>query len=86
MNIDIRDTLTLDDKNHYLVVSKINYEYKNYYYLVDKDDFENIIFCYEDNEDLVELVDNDLITKLLPLFLESSKDIIDEIKNNNGNI
>ena len=31
--IDIKDVLTLDDKNEYVVVSKINYESKIYYYL-----------------------------------------------------
>ena len=35
MNIDIKDTLMLDDKNEYVVVSKINVKDKYYYYLVD---------------------------------------------------
>ena len=36
MIINIKDTLTLDDNNEYVVISKINYESKNYYYLLDK--------------------------------------------------
>lgn len=68
MTIDIKDTLTLDDNNEYVVVSKINYESKNYYYLLDRNNLENVKFCYYDNGDLVELVDKELITKLLPLF------------------
>lgn len=77
--IDIRDILTLDDNNEYVVVSKITYEDKIYYYLVDKNDNANLKFCYEKEDNLVELNDKVLVTKLLPLFLEASKDIINEL-------
>ncbi len=70
MTINIKDTLTLDDNNEYVVISKINYENKNYYYLLDKNNEENVKFCYEDNEELVEINDKELTTKLLPLFVE----------------
>ena len=73
MIINIKDTLTLDDNNEYVVVSKINYESKNYYYLLDKNNFSNIKFCYEDNDKLVEINDKELVTKLLPLFIEAAK-------------
>ena len=73
MIINIKDTLTLDDNNEYVVVSKINYESKNYYYLLDKNNFSNIKFCYEDNDKLVEINDKELVTKLLPLFVEAAK-------------
>ena len=73
MTINIKDTLTLDDDNEYVVVSKITYENKNYYYLLDKNNTTNVMFCYEDNGDLVELNDKELTTKLLPLFLEVAK-------------
>ena len=76
MNIDIKDVLTLSDKNKYVVVSKINYENKNYYYLVDVNSNINIKFCYEDGEELVELNDKELTTKLLPLFLQVSKEYL----------
>lgn len=76
MIINIKDTLTLDDNNEYVVVSKVNYEKKNYYYLLDKNDNTNFKFCYEDKDDLVEIDDNKLNTKLLPLFLQASKDIL----------
>ena len=77
MTINIKDTLTLDDNNEYVVISKINYENKNYYYLLDKNNEENIKFCYEDNEELVEIEDKKLTTKLLPLFVEVAKKEID---------
>ena len=79
MIIDIKDVLTLDDKNEYVVVSKINYESKTYYYLVDINNNNNLKFCYEDNNELVEIEDKELTTKLLPMFLEVSKG---ELNNN----
>ena len=72
--IDIKDVLTLADKNDYVVVSKINYENKIYYYLVDINKNDNLKFCYEDNNELVEIEDKEFTTKLLPLFLEASKE------------
>ena len=77
--IDIKDILTLDDKNDYVVVSKINYENKTYYYLIDINTNNNLKFCYEDNNELVEIEDKELTTKLLPMFLEVSKK---ELNNN----
>lgn len=79
MMIDIKDVLTLDDKNDYVVVSKISYENKTYYYLVDINNNNNLKFCYEDNNDLVEIKDKELTTKLLPIFLDVSKE---EVNNN----
>lgn len=86
MNIDIKDTLKLDDNNEYVVVGKVNYENKYYYYLIDMEDPENLMFCYEDNGDLVELMDKDLTAKLLPLFLEKSNKILSEFINNSENM
>ena len=76
MTINIKDTLTLDDNNEYVVVSKVNYENKNYYYLLDKNNIENPLFCYKDNDELVELNDKELITKLLPLFVKVAQEEI----------
>ena len=73
--IDIRDILALDDNNEYVVVSKISYEDKIYYYLVDKNNNGNLKFCYEKGDNLVELNDKVLVTKLLPLFLDAAKSI-----------
>lgn len=69
MNIDIKDVLTFDDKNKYVVVSIVDFENKTYYYLLDINNNSNVKFCYEDNGELVEIDDSKLITKLLPLFL-----------------
>lgn len=77
MIINIKDTLILDDNNEYVVISKVNYDGKNYYYLLDINNKENFKFCYEDNEELVEIEDKELNTKLLSLFVETAKKEID---------
>lgn len=84
MNINIKDVVTLNDDNEYVVASKTNYEGKTYYYLVDINKPENLMFCYEDTNELVESIDKELNTKLLPLFYEASKHIANEILNNNN--
>lgn len=78
MIINIKDTLLLNDNNEYVVVSKINNDNKNYYYLLDKNNNTNAKFCYEDNEELVEINDKELTTKLLPLFIEAAQKEINE--------
>ena len=80
MNIDIRDIITLDDTNKYVVASKVLYEEINYYYLINVNNLEDILFCYEDNSELVELDNNELITKLLPLFYKETRNILNEYK------
>lgn len=78
MIINIKDTLTLDDNNEYVVVSKINYDSKNYYYLLDKNNNGNSKFCYEDNDELVEINNKELTIKLLPLFAKAAQKEVNE--------
>ena len=79
MTINIKDTLTLDDNNEYVVVSKINVDDKNYFYLIDKNDNSNVKFCYQENDELVELNDKELVTRLLPLFVENAKGELEDL-------
>lgn len=79
MIINMKDTLTLDDNNEYVVVSKVNVDDKNYFYLIDKNDNSNLKFCYQDNDELVELNDKELVTKLLPLFVENAKGELEDL-------
>ena len=76
MSIDIKDILTLDDDNKYVVVSKVYFEGKDFLYLVDINNNANLKFCYVDNDELVESNDKELITKLLPLFFDEIKDML----------
>ena len=75
----IRDIITLDDNNKYLIVSKLYYNNKDYYYLVDINNPQNLMFCYEDKQDLVELTDRLLLNKLLPIFSMISNKYLKEI-------
>ena len=68
MTINIKDVLTLSDNNKYVVVGKASYESNDYYYIVDIKNPQNIKFCSQDNDDLVEINDYELINKLIPLF------------------
>ena len=79
MIINIKDTLTLDDNNEYVVVSKISVDDNNYFYLIDKNDNSNVKFCYQDNDELVELNDEELVTRLLPLFVENAKGELEDL-------
>ena len=79
MIINMKDTLTLDDNNEYVVVSKINVDDMNYFYLIDKNDNSNVKFCYQDNDELVELNDKELVTRLLPLFVENAKGELEDL-------
>ena len=76
MSIDIKDILTLDDDNKYVVVSKVYFEGKDFLYLVDINNNANLKFCYVDNDELVESSDKELNTKLLPLFFDEIKDML----------
>jgi len=74
MDIDVKDIITLSDKNSYVVAGKTNYQESTYYYLVDKDNLGNIKFCVHNpkNKSVIEIDDKDLIQTLLPLFLDSA--------------
>jgi len=78
MNISIKDILSLDDNKKYVVVSKIYYDGKDYLYLVDIDDNDNLKFCYLDQDEIVEISDKELNTRLLPLFFGKVKNVLKE--------
>ena len=83
MNIDIKDLITLDGINRYVVASKVLYENINYYYLININNNKDILFCYEDINELVEIEDKGLIQKLIPLFFQNTRNILKEYSNNN---
>lgn len=77
MNIDIKDLITLNDNNKYVVVSKALYDSKNYFFLLDINNDTNIKFCYLDNNELVESEDKTINTNLLKLFYETAKNSLE---------
>ena len=48
MNINIRDIITLDGTNKYVVASKVLYEEINYYYLIN---INNFVTIYSHNKE-----------------------------------
>lgn len=72
MEIEKQDILTLDDEKNYVVVSKALLENINYFYIVDIDNIENFKFVKIANDNLLEIKDKDLITKLIPLFINDT--------------
>ena len=76
--INIKDTLVLDDDNEYIVVSKANYNDKIYYYIINNKDNSDFKYCYQENDELVEIEDDKLIKELIPLFFNNVKDVLFE--------
>ena len=76
--INIKDTLVLDDEDEYVVVSKANYNDKIYYYIINNNDNSDFIFCYQENDELVEIEDDKLIKELIPLFFNNVKEVLFE--------
>ncbi len=74
--INIKDTLILDNDNEYVVVCKTNFKNKIYYYILNNDDNSDFKFCYQENDDLVEIEDDKLIKELIPLFFNSVKEVL----------
>lgn len=74
--INIKDILVLDDENEYVVVSKANYNDKIYYYIINNNDNRDFKFCYQENDELVEIEDDKLIKELIPLFFNSVKEVL----------
>ena len=72
MDIEKKDIIVLSDQKNYVVVSKINYEQNFYYYIVDIDNVENLKFVQEVGDELIELKDKELVTKLIPLFTQDA--------------
>ena len=81
MNIDIRDIITLDDNNEYVVVSKANYNNEAYFYIFDINNKESfkILKLNKENNKLIEFEDQDLVKNLIPLFFNEAKDLMDSI-------
>ena len=80
MNLDVKDIVVLEDKKEYVIASKMKYDNKTYYYMADTSNISNFKFCYEDNNELVEVLDKNKLEKLALLF---SKKLLEDLKNIN---
>ena len=73
------DVITLSDKNEYAVTGITNYQDNEYLYLIDINNNRNIKFVLLNDTKVVVLnpkEDWNLISILLPRFLDSVKDLI----------
>ena len=79
MNIEIRDRITLNDGNAYIVVGKVCYQDRNYYYLIEATRNDSFKLCYEKagTNILIDSEDKDINTALIPLFAEQLKPFSD---------
>ena len=62
------EILTLSDNKKCTVVSTTEIDNKFYVSLIDRDDYANIMFCKYENNELEEVVNQELIEKLMILF------------------
>lgn len=62
------EILTLSDNKKYTVVSTTEIDGNNYVYLIDQDDYTNVMFCKFENDSLEEVVDSNLIERLMITF------------------
>ena len=78
----INDIVKLDDNNEYVIVSKINYENINYYYLADINNFNNVLFLYENKDELKEVSNIELLKKIMPLLYKEAREYLTSCKDN----
>lgn len=87
MNIDIKDIITLNNDQKYIVASKTNYQSKVYYLLVNEKDSSDVKFCYKKgtNNALIESTDTNINQAIYPLFANTSYESIKNIDLSNIN-
>lgn len=69
------DRLTLSDGNIYEVVGTAKKDGKEYFHLINTNLDGSMLFCYLDNEEMVE-ADKDVARELLPQFYESAVNVL----------
>ena len=75
--IDIKDVITLDDNDKYMVVSKANYNNDTYFYIMDIFDNKEIkILRLNENNKLSEFDDQNIVQDLFPLFFKETLNMI----------
>ena len=80
--LEPKDVVQLDNGIEYVVVSKLFHsDGKLYYYLIELNSDE-VLFCYEDNGELVEVTDPDLNRELLERSMEQEISNMDTKQDN----
>lgn len=78
MNVEIKDIITLDNANKYIVVSRAVYNDETYFFLVNtnQNDDSKILKLDKTNGELFEFDDKNLFNVLTPLFLEETVKVL----------
>lgn len=73
MNIEMRDTITLDDNKDYLVVGKANYKDTDYLFLIELEELTLKFAALAGSQVLLlnNKTDKALIGELFPLFAQN---------------
>lgn len=64
------ETLTLNNNKKFIVVAQTIYKKERYLFLIEEDNYTNIIFCKDENNELIKVTDSNLIKILINLFNE----------------
>ena len=72
--LDIKDIIKLEDKKKYAIMSKTSIEDNIYYYLLDINDYTNYKFCLEKEDTLIEIVDPEILSKLVKKFAKELRE------------
>ena len=70
MNIELRDILTIEDKE-YVVASKMVYKGERYIYLVNMVDNADVRFCLEKDGRIFEVFDQEIVDALIIQIAEN---------------
>ena len=73
MKIDLKDLLTIEDKE-YAVAAKMKYNGKDYIYLVNISENSDVKFCLIENKRIFEIFDKEIITELMKLITKNIKE------------
>lgn len=74
--LEFGDIITLENDKKYLVASTCNYNSKFYVYLVNIENNIECILASLQDDDLEQVTDNELFTKIMPLIIDNADDKI----------
>lgn len=73
MKVEVNNIVTLDNDADYLVTNKLDYENNTYFAMCNLNDDKDLKIVRQEGNELVELFDFELLTKLVCLFDSQNK-------------
>lgn len=83
MNIEINNIVSLENKEEYLIIDKVNKDGVDYYYIVElnqertdiKNNYKIVYVVFEDGQYIIrEVLGEDKLKEILPLFINNIKE------------